>query len=246
MGVRGTLTKGKFGYSMPVQAPLYPSPPFLYRDASLIFFEYVTDPRIAATIVPEELELADPPTALVAFASYPWSSLGAYLEVVQILNVLYKGKPTRYAVHLYVTTDQAMGAGREVGGYPKKLAKIAFQYDTAFQGRVERPDGLTLATGVMRPEEKLPLAFPITNDYLCLRLIPSPIANAQPTVCELLTSRWVLLSGEMWRGPGTCVLTGASALDPLHLVPIVEPVASLYFRGDFEVSPSLPGDETPI
>ncbi len=246
MGVRGKLSKTQYGYSMPAFAPLYSAPPFIYQNASLIYFNYLTDPNVAAAVVPDELEIADPPTALLAFASYPWSSLGAYNEVVQILDVTYKGKPTKYAVALYVSTDQAMAAGREVGGYPKKIAKIGFQYGISYFGSLERPEGLLLATGVMRPEVKIPAPFPVTHDYICLRIIPSPIAGAAPSVCELLTSHWVLLNGEIWEGPGSCQITGASALDPLHAVPIVKQLGCLYFKGDFQVDASKPGDETPV
>ena len=114
MPVRGTLTKAQLGFSMPVNAPLYPRPPYLYRDASLIFFEYATDPSAAAAVLPEQVELADPPTAILAFAAYPWSSLGPYREVVHLLSVTYQGQPMRYALALYVTSDAAMASGREL------------------------------------------------------------------------------------------------------------------------------------
>lgn len=246
MGVKGRLSPAQFGFSMPVHAPLYPAPPFQYKDARLIYFNYVTDPSVASAVIPDCFELADPPTALVAFASYPWSSLGPYNEVVQVVDVVYKGKPLKYSLHLYVTTDQAMAAGREVGGYPKKIANIEFESLVSYLGKIERPPGLLLATGTMRPEIPVPATFPMTHEYVCVRQFPSPIAGAAPTLRELLISRWVLQSGELWEGPGTCVLTGASILDPLHAVPIVKPAGSLYFQGDFQVIPSKAGDEIPI
>ena len=56
MGLHGTLKKEQFGFSMPVHAPLFPSPPYEYRDATLMIFEYVTDGELAARVVPEPVE----------------------------------------------------------------------------------------------------------------------------------------------------------------------------------------------
>ena len=72
------------------------------------------------------VELPDPPTAGLVFASYPSSNLGPYDEVVLFLDVIFKGRPFQFAAFLYVTTDAAMAAGREMGGYPKKIARIEF------------------------------------------------------------------------------------------------------------------------
>ena len=123
--VRGCLTKDKLGFSMPSYAPLFPKPPYLYKNASLMVFPYETS-DVAAQMIPNVMELADPPTAALVFASYPSSTLGPYDEVVQYVDVSFKGVKYRFATFLYVTTDSAMAAGREMGGYPKKIGKIEF------------------------------------------------------------------------------------------------------------------------
>ena len=125
MPVRGRLTKAQLGFSMPSYAPLFPKPPYFYNSASLMIFPYATDEG-AAQMVPNVMELADPPTAGLVFASYPSSTLGPYDEVVQYLDVVYEGAKYKFATFLYVTTDSAMSAGREMGGYPKKIGRIEF------------------------------------------------------------------------------------------------------------------------
>ena len=125
MSVPGRLTKNRLGFSMPSYAPLFPKPPYSYKNASLMIFPYETS-ESAAQMVPSTVELAEPLTAGLVFASYPSSTLGPYDEVVQYVDVVYEGVPYKYATFLYVTTDSAMAAGREMGGYPKKIGRIEF------------------------------------------------------------------------------------------------------------------------
>jgi acetoacetate decarboxylase len=241
MGLRGTLAKQRYGFSMPVHAPAFPGLPYEYHDATLMVFKYVTDGATSAGVVPDALELPDPPTAGLVFARYPRSTLGPYDEVVLYHDVLYDKKPYQYAVHLYVTTDVAMAAGREVGGYPKQIARVEYLEGPNPAAVLERPAGLRLCSGTMRPEQKAPAQFPIPLEYLTLRLIPSPQAGAPPTVEELLPTRWTVVEGEVWTGPGSCQLTGASALDPLHLVPVVRPIVCEWIRGTIRVDFNPPG-----
>lgn len=247
MVIRGTLKKDQFGFSMPANAPLYPRPPYVYQNTVLMIFKYVTDGVTAARLVPEALELADPPTAGLVFASYPSSSLGPYDEVVQFVDVLDRNKKKfQYAAHLYVTSDAAMASGREMGGYPKKMARIEFLPGSACTAIMERPAGLRICTGTMRPEVQVPVPLPMNLDYLTLRIIPSPQRDAPPTVAELLQTRWSITSGEVWTGPGSYQLTGASALDPLHQVPVVQPIVCEWIKGELRVAPNERPASDPI
>ena len=133
----------------------------------------------AASLLPEQAELADPPTAGLVFATYPESSLGPYSEVVLFLNAVYKGKNVKYGAYLYVTTDVAMAAGREMGGFPKKIAAIEISGGPDFRATLERPAGLLLASGSMKVAERPDGPYSPTFDYLTLRVIPSPTKDAR-------------------------------------------------------------------
>ena len=106
-------------------------------------------------MVPNAMELADPPTAGLVFASYPSSTLGPYDEVVQYLDVVYEGVKYNFTTFVYVTADSAMSAGREMGGYPKKIGRIEFLPGSARTAVLERPAGLRICTGTMRPEQQV-------------------------------------------------------------------------------------------
>jgi acetoacetate decarboxylase len=51
MVIRGALKKDQFGFSMPANAPLYPRPPYVYQNATLMIFKYVTDAKTAAQLI---------------------------------------------------------------------------------------------------------------------------------------------------------------------------------------------------
>jgi acetoacetate decarboxylase len=236
MGVRGTLTKENLGFSMPADGPLYPAPPYQYPGATMLIFNYVTVPEAAARLLPSALELAEPATAALVFASYPHSSLGPYNEVIHYLNCTFQGREVKYATALYVTSDIGMAAGREMGGYPKKIGLIEVRNDVSYVAWLERPAGLRICSGTMRPEHKVAVQFPTSSHYFNLRIIPSPQKGKPPTLVELVETRWDIVSGEMWAGPGSCLLTGASALDPLHAIPVRQLQSCLFLKGDLQVA----------
>jgi len=255
MSVRGSLKSGQLGFSMPPYAPLFPKPPYYYNNATLMIFKYVTN-ESAARMVPEQVELADPPTAGLVFASYPSSNLGPYDEVVLFLDVVYQGRPLQFAAFLYVTTDTAMAAGREMGGYPKKIARIEFLGGPDRAAVMERPAGLRICTGMMRPEQRqIPAPgqqkaantpTPLVLNYLTLRMIPSPQLGQPPSLLELLETHWTVNCSEMWTGPGSCRFTGASELDPLHWAPVVQPIVCELVKGDIVVDLNDQPCETPL
>jgi acetoacetate decarboxylase len=255
MAVRGNLKKGQLGFSMPPYAPLFPKPPYFYENATLMIFKYVTN-ESAARMVPEMVELADPPTAGLVFASYPSSNLGPYDEVVLFLDVVFNGRALQFAAFLYVTTDAAMAAGREMGGYPKKIARIEFLPGPVKTWVMERPAGLRICTGTMRPEQRqIPGSDPqktassparLVLNYLTLRLIPSPQLGQPPSLLELLETHWTIDCSEVWTGPGSCQFTGASELDPLHWAPVVQPIVCELVKGDIVVDLNDQPSETQL
>ncbi len=228
MGLRGTLTKESFGFSMPCDAPLYPAPPYLYEGATMLTFEYETDPRTAVELLPaiDGLELTTEPaaTAGVVFARYPQSTLGPYNEVVLYLSANFRGQDVKYGAYLYVTTDAAMAAGRELAGFPKKLASINISDGDGgggtYRASMERPAGQVMA------EAELRLAGPpismssLPLHYVTLRLIPSPVRGAAPSLVELVNSTWELTQATLKPAQGTLTLTGVPQNNPLLKAPV--------------------------
>lgn len=233
----GRLTKDRFGYSTPVDAPLYPGLPYHYRDAHSLIVIYETDEDAALDLLPEGLELSLPPTVHLVVFSYPSTTIGPYNEAALSLQCRWQGQPLSYIVHLVVTTDAAMAAGREIAGFPKKLAHIELrEEDGSLHGIVERPRGRRLVTASMRLEQKLPSTPSVTAGTVTLRVIPSPEAGRPPSLAELVQMSSPMNIHETWSGPGTLSFDVPSDDDPWHKLPVRRIQAAVHTRADLTLN----------
>lgn len=220
----GQLTKANVGYSMPADAPFFQSPPYYYRDIEIMMFTYITDSKAALKILPSPLELPDAAIAEVIFARYPFSDVGAYNEVAQTLFCTHNGEPVGYSTRLHVTNPMAMVAGREIGGFGKRMGQIGFELSTVYLGTLEEPDGVQLCTGILQPGELIPGAVPKTLPFRSLRVIPNPGDPTNPSLFQLIGSEWNLESGEMYTATGGIQFDAGPGLNPYQNLPIVEPL----------------------
>ncbi|MBI4730445.1 MAG: acetoacetate decarboxylase family protein [Acidobacteria bacterium] len=115
----------------PSASPLYPDPPFHYEDAEMLVAMYGLDPERARVLLPRGLEPGGLEACLAIFARYPKTTIGPYDEAVVLVSAEYAGESGFFCPFIYVTTDAAMAAGREVWGFPKKIAEISVERDGA-------------------------------------------------------------------------------------------------------------------
>lgn len=245
MGMSGALTKEKIGFSMPVDTPLYGRLPVVYTGVTMLVYEYLTSAEDAAALVPSQLQLVDVPNlpkfaiALLLFAEYSWSTIGPYNEVAQALACTYNGKPMTYAVRLHVTTDRALAMGRECGGFAKKLGEIPFNHEMTYASWLERPSGVRICSGVMEPGLRLSADSPDALneiDFASLRVIPNIADPDNPSLRQLIHTKWLFKNGQTWTGNGSFTLTGASSLDPYDKLPCLSPYKNLLYMGGMEVA----------
>jgi acetoacetate decarboxylase len=238
MEIQGKLTKDKWGYTMPVSAPAYQRQPYFFKKARMLRFDYETDKESAAELIPEQFSVPDSPTAVVTFAEYPWSTVGPYREAILGLNVKYKGQDINYMIQLILSENMPIMGGREVYGYPKTMGVIEFvEEDGMMAAYVERPKGIRICSGVLRPEypgDPFPDKTPV--EACALRVIPSPEEGKDHSLVELIQSTMIFSNTEVWMGTGNCHFTGASVLDPWHMLPVVNHIAASYMVCDFELT----------
>ncbi|HXT09460.1 MAG TPA: acetoacetate decarboxylase family protein [Roseiarcus sp.] len=233
MGARGRLTLERLGYSMPSDAPAYQAPPYHYRGAQAISIKFETDPEAALEVLPEPLELIEPACANLSIHWYPFTTFGPYHEAILRLYARHEGKPLTYIQQIFVDTEPPMLAGREVWGYPKKLAKIGFEHDRdMIVGTLERPARMRLASVVMRPEQ--PVAQLGSNGPTTgLRIIPSADpATTRPALAELIAAESQHKLREAWEGPGSISFPDHSAFDPVDRFPVRRIVKAIYMDYD--------------
>ncbi|MBN1613737.1 MAG: acetoacetate decarboxylase family protein [Deltaproteobacteria bacterium] len=235
MALEGKLTKDKFGYSMPVDAPLFAKPPIYYKHAESITITYETDPDAAVRLLPEGLLLPEPATAILVFAKYPFSTFGPYEETILLIPCLFNDELKVYIAHIMVNSDIPQTAGREIWGYPKKLATITFhkEYDLIF-AKMERPEGNTICSAGIRPETPSEDMMGGVG-ILGLRVIPNPEKEAPPSLAELIEIPQVGTVHESWSGPGWALFHNASDLEPWHKLKIKQILGANYRITDMEL-----------
>lgn len=146
---KGTLTSEEVSNHpvMPWWMPVTPeATDYQYRNIDMVAVSYACDHDRVAALVPAELELLAVPgldgqnPVNLIFAKYRGNDqIGPYNETIVAIPVLHKGVPFLYVAAIYVDTDAAMAAGREFGGYPKKIADIdMYSYGDLFLNRLSR------------------------------------------------------------------------------------------------------------
>lgn len=138
-----------------------------YKNFEMVVIAYATDADKAAALVPKGLKLVDIPAlpgqapVNIVWAKYTdVNTIGPYLKFIVSIPVVVEGLPYMYVAAIYVDSDSAMAAGREIGGYSKKIATIEQKnYGNLFLGSISRndhtkktaaPDFSMLATASLR------------------------------------------------------------------------------------------------
>jgi len=233
MSMRGRLTLEKLGYSMPADAPAFQAPPYHYRNARAVSIKFETDAEAALEVLPAPLELIEPACGNLSFYWYPFTTFGPYHEVILRLYARHEGKPLTYVQQIFVDTEPPMLAGREVWGFPKKLATIGFTRDRdMIMGTLERPAGAKLAMALMRPERPL-TALGSNGPTTGLRIIPSADpADPRPALAELIAADSQHELRAAWEGPASISFPEHSIFDPVNRFPVQRIVKAVYMEYD--------------
>jgi len=250
--MRGSLN-ALDSFSMPPHAPLYLKPPAHYMNVSMMIAVALGNPEGVASVVPNDLELAtmgDKPIVVFFHAHYPFSSLyGSYSEVIVAPVVLHEGKPHLYVAYIYVDNDSALAAGREIWGFPKKLAYMQLRIrDEFIEATLERPRGRRLVVTQAMLERRARLdeldQLGLSGaPALVLKVIPQPDTESKPTIqlvrIETKISPRLGSDGEpeLWSGRLMIDMPERSLADPLYRLGPMEPMAAYYGRLDMVLPP---------
>ncbi|WP_233838047.1 acetoacetate decarboxylase [Paraburkholderia sp. ZP32-5] len=212
-------------FAMPAHNPAYPRPPFRFINREYFIISYETEMDALRAIVPEPLK---PENALVhyEFIRMPDSSgFGDYTESGQVISVRdMDGRIGNYTHSMYLDDEGPIAGGREIWGFPKKLArpKLGVDGNDTLLGTVDYGTQ-RIATGTMGYKhrtldietERAKLAN--TPNYL-LKIIPH--VDGTVRICELVRFflRDVTVLGA-WSGPAALELR-PHALAPVADLPV--------------------------
>ena len=103
---------------------------YTWQNARVLWAEIPVDPGAAAQVLPPGLVLADPPTATVFVADYPFTTFGSvYREAAVLLHGIDDRGAFIHCPWMVVDDDTALILGREMLGFPKKMAEIELELD---------------------------------------------------------------------------------------------------------------------
>src|SRR5438477_11920357 len=117
-------------FAMPLNNPAYPPGPYKFYNREFIIISYRTDPDILRALVPEPLEVIGA-TVNYEFIRMPDSTgFGDYTETGQVIPVRFKGEDGVYVHSMYLDDEAPIAGGRELWGFPKKLAKPRMEVES--------------------------------------------------------------------------------------------------------------------
>lgn len=96
-----------------------------FYDAEVLTVFFETKQEVVERLLPSPLKPAALPMGAAFVANYPRTNFGVtYLESALFLLAQYNGEEGVFCLAMPVTDDIALILGREVFGYPKKIARI--------------------------------------------------------------------------------------------------------------------------
>jgi acetoacetate decarboxylase len=221
-------------FAMPLTNPSYPMGPYRFVDREYLIITYRTDPEALRRVVPEPLAF-DEPLVKYEFIRMPDSTgFGDYTESGQVIPVRLGDQHGGYVHAMFLDDDPPIAGGRELWGFPKKLAQpsLRVERDTLLGTLDVGP--VRVATGSMGykhrpvPEENLRAA--LAEPGFLLKIIPH--VDGRPRICELVRYRLsdVVLKGG-WTGPAALALV-PHALAPVADLPVREVVSATHLVAD--------------
>jgi len=221
-------------FAMPLTSPAFPRGPYRFNNREYLVITYRTDLDALRAVVPEPLEIQEP-LVKYEFIRMPDSTgFGDYTESGQVIPVSFNGAQGGYVHAMYLNDHPPIAGGRELWGFPKKLAspQLEVEIDTLVgtldYGKV-RIAKATMGFKHRAADHTAVLAALAAPNFL-LKIIPHVDGSAR--ICELVryyTSQ-VTLKGA-WSGPGSLELH-PHALAPVAELPVLKIESALHFVAD--------------
>lgn len=224
-------------FAMPLTSPSFPRGPYRFVDREYLIITYRTDPDVLQAVVPAPLEV-DQPLVKYEFIRMPDSAgFGDYTESGQVIPVRFKGHAGSYIHAMYLNDHAPIAGGRELWGFPKKLASphLYVAADTLIGTLDYGPIRVATATMGFKHQAMDPAQTPralLEPNYL-LKIVPH--VDCTPRVLELVRYHLedVIVKGA-WSGPGDLELHH-HALAPVAQLPVLEIMSAMHILADLNL-----------
>jgi acetoacetate decarboxylase len=222
-------------FAMPLTSPSFARGPYRYSNREYLIITYRTDRAALEEAVPEPLTFDEPLVRCEFMRMESSTGFGRYSGAAQHIPVMLNGERGSYTHNMYLDAYAPISGGRELWGFPQKLAKpqLAVERDTLVGTLDYGP--VQVARGTMgykhRALEQDAVLRVFNEPSFLLKIIPH--VDGAPRICELVRyfRQDIVLHGA-WTGP--CALDlHAHALAPMSDLPIKEIVSGVHMIADF-------------
>ena len=221
-------------FAMPLTSPAYPRGPYRFINREYLIITYETDIELLREIVPAPLEIIDPIVKFEFIRMPDSTGFGTYTESGQAIPVRFKGKMGSYTHAMYLDDEPPIAGGREIWGFPKKLAepKLEVVHETLIGTLEYGPCRIATATMGYKYETldlKKVASSMATPNYL-LKIIPH--VDGSTRICELVEYYLTEITVKgAWRGPAQLELAH-HALAPVASLPVRRIVDAIHIQSD--------------
>jgi acetoacetate decarboxylase len=221
-------------FSMPLTSPSYPRGPYRFVNREFLTITYRTDMDALRAVVPEPLEVTEPLVKFEFIRMPDSTGFGDYTESGQVIPVTYKGQKGGYVHGMYLNDDAPIAGGREIWGFPKKLAEPALRVESETLVGTLDMGSVRVATGTMgykhRALDHDAVLQSLTAPSFLLKIIPH--VDCTLRICELVRYYMTDLTLKgAWEGPAALDLH-AHALAPVADLPVHEVVSAVHLVAD--------------
>jgi acetoacetate decarboxylase len=229
----------KNAFAMPLNNPAYPRGPYRFYNREFVVISYRTDPEILRAVVPEPLEVVGD-TVNYEFIRMPDSTgFGDYTETGQVIPVRFKDAKGEvqeggYVHAMYLDDNSPIAGGREIWGFPKKLATPMISHENETLVCTLHYGSVLCVSATMgykhRAADLAAVKAALSAPNYLLKIIPH--VDGTPRICELVEYELtdVNLKGA-WTGPAALTLA-SHALAPLAELPVLEIVSGMHIIAD--------------
>ncbi len=222
------------GFAMPLTNPSYPRGPYRFVNREYLIITYRTDPDALRAVVPEPLEFTDP-IVKYEFIRMPDSTgFGDYTESGQVIPVSFQGVSGGYVHSMYLNDDAPIAGGREIWGFPKKLAEPSLRAEKDTLVGTLDYGGIRVANGTMGYKHRALDHAAVHKSLLApnylLKIVPH--VDCTPRICELV--RYFLTDVTVkgaWSGPAGLELFD-HALAPVAELPVLNVLSATHILAD--------------
>lgn len=230
-------------FAMPATNPAFPPGPYRFVNREFLIITYRTDPDALRAVVPEPLEIAEP-LVKYEFIRMPDSTgFGDYTESGQVIPVQLR-KPSGAVEHgsyvhaMYLNDHPPIAGGRELWGFPKKLASPTLDYETDVVVGTLDYGKVRVATATMGFKHKTldtaPVLASLAQPNFLLKVVPH--VDGTPRICELVRYHMVDITMKgAWSGPAALELH-PHALAPVAELPVLKIESAIHYIADMTLA----------